>query len=127
MSIKDSYNNRNVTFNTQDGFEDQIYRLTVMIGKLATRVNGINKQFKPKIHQSKRRGQNRNFYDKLNYDRRNDQNRYRSNSGDRRIQYGQNRGRPRYEQNYRNDYRRGNLKNNMRTYQNFDRQNSRGG
>ena len=39
------------------------------------------------------------------------QNGYRSNSGDRR-QYRQDRGRPRYEQNYR----RGNFRGNMRSY-----------
>ena len=44
-------------------------------------------------------------------------NTYISNSGDRR-QYRQDRGRPRYEQNYR----RGNLRGNMRS---FDRKNSR--
>ena len=66
--------------------------------------------------------------------KKNYQNRYRSNSGDRRIQfsgsiqYRQNyRGRPRYEQNYRNDYRRGNFRGNMGIYQNFRRQNNRGG
>ena len=60
--------------------------------------NGINKQFKPHIYQSKRRGQSRNFCDKHYYDRRHYQNRYRSNSGDRGIQFSeQNRGR----QNYR--------------------------
>ena len=55
-----------------------------MMGKLATRDNGINKQFKRQIYQSKRRGQCTNFYDKCNYDR-SYQNRYRSNRGDRRI------------------------------------------
>ena len=116
MSIKDSYNKK-VTFERWDGLEDKIDRLTIMMGKLATRDNGINKQFKPQIYQSKRRGQGRNFYDKCNYDRRNYQNRYRSNSKDRRIQYGQNRSRPRYEQNYTNNYRRGNFSDNVRMYQ----------
>ena len=58
----------------------------VMMDKL-TRDNGTNRQFKPQICQSKRRGQSRNFYDKHNYDKRNYQNRYRSNSRDRRIQF----------------------------------------
>ena len=98
-----------------------------MMGKLATRDNGINKQFKPQIYQSKIREQCRNFYDKHKYDRGNYQNRYRSNTGDRRIQYRQNRGRPRNGQNYRNENRRGNFRGNMRTYQNFGRHNSRGG
>ena len=125
LNLKDSYDKK-VTFDTQDGLEDNIDRLTLMMGRLATRDNGINKQFKPQIYQSKG-GQSKNFYDKCNYDRRKYQNRYRSNSGDRRIQNRQNRGRPRYEQNYRNDYRRGDLRGNLRMYQNFERQNSRGG
>ena len=36
-------------------------RLTVMMGKLPTRDNGINKQLKLQIYESKRRGQSRNF------------------------------------------------------------------
>ena len=72
-----------------------------MMGKLAARDNRNNRQFKPQIYQSRRRGQSRNVYDSHNYDRGNFQGRYRSNSGDRRIQFsGQNRGRPRYKQNY---------------------------
>ena len=85
-----------------------------MIGKLATRDSGTGRQFKPQIHQSRTRGQNRN------YNQRNYQNRYRwnnqSNGGDR-GQYRQHRGRPRYEQNYR----RGNFRENVRSY---GRQNS---
>ena len=93
-----------------------------MMGKLAARDSEINRPFKPQIYQSKR-GQGRTFYDSHNYDRVNYQHRYRSNSGDRRIQFSkESRGRPRYEQNYR----RGNLRGNTRSYQNFGRQNSRG-
>ena len=78
----------------------------------------------------------RNFYDKYSYNQRNYQNRYRSSSVDRRIscsgriQCRQNyRDRPRYEQSYRNDLRRGNFRGNVRTYQNQKsrRQNNRGG
>ena len=126
INMKDSYIKR-VTFDTWDGLEDKIDTLTVMIGKLTTRDNGTNKEFKPPIYQSKSRGQSRNFYDTHNCYRGNYQNRYRSNSRDRRIQFsGQSRGRPRYEQNYRNDHRRGNFRGNVRMYQNFGRQN-RGG
>ena len=89
MSIKDSYNKERVTFDMQDGVEEKIDTLTVMMSKLAANNEGTNEQFKPKIFKSKRRGQSRNFHDKCNYDQRNYQNRYRSNSGDRRIQYGQ--------------------------------------
>ena len=46
-----------------------------MMRKLAVNDKGTNKEFKPKIYESKRRGQTRNFYDRHNY-----QNRYRSNS-----------------------------------------------
>ena len=120
MSIKDSHNKK-VTFNTRDSLEDKIHKLTAMMGKLAVRDNGTNMQFKPQIYQSKRRGPSRNFYDSHNYDKGNDQNRYRSDSGDR-IQFSrQGRGRPRYEQNYR----RGNFGGNVRSYQDFGRQNSR--
>ena len=35
---------------------------------LTAQDDGQNKQFKPKIFQSKRRGQMRNLYDKHNYD-----------------------------------------------------------
>ena len=38
MSMKDSYNNKKVTFDTQDGLEDKIDRLTVMMDKLATKI-----------------------------------------------------------------------------------------
>ena len=86
MSIEHNYNKK-VTFDTWDGLEDKIDRLTVMMGKLTTRDNGTNKQFKPQIYQSKRRGQNRNVYDTCNYDRGNYQNRSSSNSWDRRVQF----------------------------------------
>ena len=83
------------------------------MGKLTARDNGTNRQFKPQINQSRRKGQSRNFYDSHNYDRENYQNRYRSNSGDRGIQFSrQGRDRLRYEPNYR----RGNFRGNMRTY-----------
>ena len=69
-----------------------------MMGKLAARDNGTNRQFKPQIYQSRRRGQSRNFYDSHNYDRGYYQGRYKSNSRDRTIQIsGQSRGRPRYD------------------------------
>ena len=91
---------------------DKIDELVVMIGKLATRDNGISRQFKPQLYQNKGRGQNRR-YNQHSYE-----NRYRSDSGNRK-QYRHDRGRPRYEENYR----RGNSRGNMGSY---DRQNSRG-
>ena len=89
-----------------------------MIGKLATTDSGAGRQFKPQIHQGRGRGQSRGNYDRCKYDQQSYWNKYRSDSGDRR-QYRQDRGKTRYEQNYR----RGNFRNNVR---NFDRQNSRG-
>ena len=105
-----------------------------LMSKLTTQHYEQNKQFKPKLYQGKRRGQMRNFYDKCNYDQRSYQNRYRSDSRDRRIsfsgrlQYGWDyRDRPTYEQNYRNDFRRGNLSGNVRTNQTYRAQSYRGG
>ena len=54
MSIKDSYNKK-VTFYMQDQKEEKIDRLTVMMSKLTAKDDGTNKQFKPKMFQSKRR------------------------------------------------------------------------
>ena len=115
MSIRDGYN-RKVSFDTKEELGDKIDNLVVMIGKLATRNSGRSRQFKPQIYQNRGRGQNRN------YNQRNYQNRYRSknrsNSVDR-GQYRQDRGRPRYEQNYRRENFRGNMRS-------CGRQNSRG-
>ena len=131
MRIKEYYNTKTVTFHTQDGLENKIDRLTVMMSKLAANKGGVNKQFKPKIYQNKRRDQTRTSSHRCNY-----QNRYRLNSGDRRIQFSARiqyrqkyRGRPRYGQGYRNDIRRGKFRGNARTYQNqnFRGQNNRGG
>ena len=85
MSIKESNNSKYVTFEKQDGLEDKIDGITVMMSNLAAKYDGTNEQFKLQIYQSKRRGQIRNCYKKHNFDQRNYQNRYRSNSGDRRI------------------------------------------
>ena len=105
MNIKDGYISTMVTCDTQDSLDDKIDRLTSMMSTLTAQDDDQIKQCKPKIYQNKREGQIKNFYNRCNYCQRNDQNRYRSNSGDRRIQYGHNyRGRPRYEENYRNDF-----------------------
>ena len=65
MSMKDSYsNNKMFTFGTQNGLEERINRLTMMISNFTTKEQGLNNQFKPKIYQNKRRGQNRNIYDR---------------------------------------------------------------
>ena len=93
MSIRDGHN-RKVSFDTKEELGDKIDKLAVMIGKLATRDIGTGRQFKPQIYQNRGCGKNRS-YNQNSY-----QNRYRSDSGDRR-QYRQDRGRPRYEENYR--------------------------
>ena len=114
--MKYGYTNKKITYDTKDGLEEWIDRCMTMMSKLTTQGDGQDKQFKPRIYQGKRRGQMRNFYNRCTYDQRNYQNRFRSDSRDRRIslnhriQYGQNyRDRPRYEQNYRNDFRIQNL------------------
>ena len=53
MSTKDIYNKR-VIFEMQNGLEVKRDRLIVMMSKLAANDEGTNKQFKPKIFQSKR-------------------------------------------------------------------------
>ena len=84
MNIKDGFISKKATFDLQDSLGEKIDRLTSMMSKLTAQNNKQNRQFKPKIYQSKRRGQARNLYNQ-NYDQRNYQNRYRSNSGDRNI------------------------------------------
>ena len=49
MSIKDSYKKK-VTFDTWYGLEEKIDSLTVIMGKLATRDNGTNRQFRPQLY-----------------------------------------------------------------------------
>ena len=52
MSVKDGYNKR-VAFNTQDGLEDKMDKLTAMMGNLAARDSEMNRPFKPQVYQSK--------------------------------------------------------------------------
>ena len=111
ISVKDNYNKR-VTFDTKDGLGDKIDKLTAMMGKLAARDSEVNRPFKPSIYQSKRRGQSGNVYETQNYDIGNYRNRYRSDSNNMRNKYEHNRGKPKYEQNYRRE----NFKGNLRSY-----------
>ena len=53
MNIKDGYISKKVTFDTQNSLEDKIHRLTSMMRKLMAQDDNRNKQFKPKIYQSK--------------------------------------------------------------------------
>ena len=73
MSIKDGHH-RKVSFDTRDELGIRYDKLVVMIGKLATRESGTNRQFRPQIHQRRGRDQNKN------YSQRNYQNRYRQNN-----------------------------------------------
>ena len=50
MSIRDGHN-RKVSFDTKEELGDNIDKLTVIIGKLATRDSGTGRQFKPQIYQ----------------------------------------------------------------------------
>ena len=59
MNIRDGHN-RKVSFDRREELGDKIDKLAVMLGKLAIRDSGTNRQFKPQIHQSRGRGQNRN-------------------------------------------------------------------
>ena len=61
MSIKDCYVGKTVTFSTQDGLEEKIDRLVTMMSTLTVQDDEKDKQFKPKIFQSKRRGETRKF------------------------------------------------------------------
>ena len=73
MSIRDGHH-RKVSFDTREELGDKIDKLAVLIGKLAPRDGGTNRQFKPQIHRSRGRGLIRN------YNQRNYQHRYRSNN-----------------------------------------------
>ena len=66
MSIRDSHNGK-VSFDTKEEQGEKIDKLSVMIGKIATRGSGTGRQFKPQIHQSRGRGQNRGNSDRYNY------------------------------------------------------------
>ena len=71
MNVGYGYNSKKVaTFYMQDRLDDKIDKLMSMFSKLTAQGNNLNKQFKPKMYQGKRRGQTRNFYDQGN-----DQNR----------------------------------------------------
>ena len=43
MKIKDNYNSKRVTFNMQDGLEDKIDRLTMMMSQLTTKDECVNR------------------------------------------------------------------------------------
>ena len=75
QNIKKGFNKK-VTFNTTDGIEEKIDKLTVMMGRLMMEDEGQNRQFKSQVYQSNRgRGQTR-----CNYDQRRFQDRFRPNN-----------------------------------------------
>ena len=53
MNIKDWYISKKVTFDTWDSLDKKIDRLTSIMSKLMTQEDNQNKQFKPRIYQSK--------------------------------------------------------------------------
>ena len=54
MNIRDGYNCKKVvTFDMQDRLDDKIDKLTSIMSKLTAQGSNQNKQFKPKIYQSK--------------------------------------------------------------------------
>ena len=55
MSIKDSYVNKIVAFDTRDSLQKRLDRLMTMVSKLTAQDNGQNEQFKLKTYQGKRR------------------------------------------------------------------------
>ena len=63
MSIKNGYNSKKVIFDMQGSLDDKVDKLTSMMAKLTVQDNNQNKQFKPKIYQSKQREQSRNYHD----------------------------------------------------------------
>ena len=53
MNIWEEHNKR-VTFNMTDSIEQKIDKLMVMMGKLVTKDDGQNRQFKLQVSQTKR-------------------------------------------------------------------------
>ena len=100
MSIREGASGR-VAFDTREELGDKIDMLMVMIGKLAAKDSNRNRPFKPQIHKSRRPpppGQNRDYSQRSYQNRSRVDN--RANSRDR-GQFRQDRGQPRFEQNYR--------------------------
>ena len=59
MNVQEEHNKR-FTFYTMDSLEQKIDNPMVMMGKLVTKDEGQNRQFKPQVYQSNRgRGQAR--------------------------------------------------------------------
>ena len=114
MSIKDSYINKRVIFDTKDGLEEKIDLLTTMISKLTPQDDEQGKQFKPKIYQGNKTRTDEKFFMISVTMTKETQNRHRSDNMDRRISFsgrtqcGQDiRTNQTYRgQNYRDEFRR---------------------
>ena len=103
----------------------------LLMNKLTTQDDSQNKQFKPKIYQSKRRGQTRNFYSRHNYNQRIFKigiDQILEIEYHAVVEYNMDRiiDSPSCNQNYRNAFRRGNFIENLRSNQNYRAQNYRG-
>ena len=80
------HSNKTVSFNVHDLIKEKLDSLTPMVHNMSIQKEENNRQFKPQIHQKKRRGQNRQNFG--------NRDRNRSYSGDRQ------------RQNFRSNYRR---------------------
>ena len=98
MSIREGTNKR-VSFDTRDDLGDNIYKLAMVMSKLAVTENHERRPFKPQIYKS--RGQNRSY----------GQERYQPRSDDRNRGYGTASN---ARQNYRSKRSRGNFRGNSR-------------
>ena len=75
MNIWEEHNKR-ITCDMTNGLEQKIDKLMVMMGKLVTKDNGQNRQFKLQVYQTNRgRGQTR-----CNYKQQEFQDRFRSDN-----------------------------------------------
>ena len=102
MNIREGQNSRRISFDTREDLGDMVDKLAVMVGNLAKKDSRKVRPFKPQIHQKRGRSQNRG------YNQRNLSDRYRSDNRSNirdRGQFRQERGRNRFEQSYRRNYR----------------------
>ena len=89
----------------QDGLEEKIDRLTIIMSKLTAKDDGTNKQFKPQIYASKRRDRPDSF---MTNARQNNKGGYRVNYSNENYERGRSRSRERqYQGNIRRNNRSG--------------------
>ena len=119
MSMKDSYASKGVTLDTQDGLEEKTDRFTSMMSKLTAQDGGQNKQFNPKYSRAREEDNEEIFIVSAIIIK--DTTR---TGKDETVEI-EEFHRPRYEQNYRNDFKRGSFRGNIRMNQNFKGQNYR--